>query len=66
MVPKIGRKLYGGAKFEEVNEMVHQVRQAVVKAFRTGPRREKLDVMVTVQNQVGMPVNEYEEVLRDL
>ncbi|KAL6182102.1 hypothetical protein ACLB2K_043525 [Fragaria x ananassa] len=66
MITKIGRPLYGGAKFEEVNEMVHQVRQAVVKAFQTGSRREKLDVMVTVQNQVGMPVDEYEEVLRDL
>lgn len=66
MVTKVGRVLYGGAKFEEVDEMVHQIRRVVDGAFRTGLRREKLDVMVTVKNQVGLPVDEYEAVLREI
>lgn len=64
MITLIGRLVYEGVPFEKVDEMVNRIRGVVDKAFRSGRPRERLDVMVTVKNQTGLPLEEYEAVLR--
>ncbi|XP_024198895.1 uncharacterized protein LOC112202196 [Rosa chinensis] len=60
MLTVIGRIVEDGVPFNDVEEMIAQIRRVVCAAVRSGRRKENLDMMVTVRNQSGLPRREYE------